>query len=333
MEPRSSSDEEVEEYDAESDTDLQEAFAKGVIKPGLVIPAAPTWLTPKKNFVNRTDALKRKLDEIKFKAPWIERLDLTNSLAPLAPELIEKMEEQKQHAQKAAAKGISLDTASNDFERELGFYRQAQAAVLEGLPRLQSMGIPTRRPEDYLAEMAKTDEHMQKVRNVLTKKKVEEERREKVRQFRQLKKFGKKVQAESRVAKAQQKKAILDEVKKFRKGQRKDLDFLDDDDAGTKQPAKKKRKLDYDPEQGSQQSKGKIKRSQMRRQNKDQKYGQGGKKRNKNRNTRESASDVFGQGGGKKGGGGRPGKKGAQNKQMRPGKSKRQKIKAKGKKK
>lgn len=42
-------------------------------------------------------------------------------------------------------------------------YRQAQAAVLEGLPRLQSMGIPTRRPDDYMAEMAKSDVHMKKV--------------------------------------------------------------------------------------------------------------------------------------------------------------------------
>jgi hypothetical protein len=31
------------------------------------------------------------------------------------------------------------------------------------LPRLKSMNIPTKRPEDYFAQMAKTDEHMQKV--------------------------------------------------------------------------------------------------------------------------------------------------------------------------
>ena len=50
----------------------------------------------------------------------------------------------------------------NDFKREMGFYRQAQAAVLEGLARLKSMNVPTKRPDDYFAQMAKTDEHMQK---------------------------------------------------------------------------------------------------------------------------------------------------------------------------
>jgi rRNA-processing protein EBP2 len=74
----------------------------------------------------------------------------------------------------------------------------------------------------------------------------------------------------------------------------------------------------------------------MRRQAKDQRYGQGGKKKNTKRNTRESASDVFGKGGGKRGPAGKKGgirggvgKKGA--KQSRPGKSRRQNSKGKRK--
>jgi len=42
-------------------------------------------------------------------------------------------------------------------------YRQAQATVLEAVPRLHKLGIKTKRPEDYFAEMAKTDSHMKKV--------------------------------------------------------------------------------------------------------------------------------------------------------------------------
>jgi len=42
-------------------------------------------------------------------------------------------------------------------------HRQAQAAVLEGIPRLHKLHIPTKRPEDYFAEMVKSDEHMKKV--------------------------------------------------------------------------------------------------------------------------------------------------------------------------
>ena len=55
------------------------------------------------------------------------------------------------------------DNVHNDFKRELTFYRQAQATVLEVIPRLKSMGIPTKRPDDYFAQMAKTDDHMNKV--------------------------------------------------------------------------------------------------------------------------------------------------------------------------
>lgn len=54
--------------------------------------------------------------------------------------------------------------AINEFKRETNFHRQAQAAVLEGLARLKALGIPTKRPDDYFAEMAKSDSHMQKVR-------------------------------------------------------------------------------------------------------------------------------------------------------------------------
>ena len=41
-------------------------------------------------------------------------------------------------------------------------YRQAQAAVLAAMPRLHKLNLPTKRPDDYFAQMAKTDAHMKK---------------------------------------------------------------------------------------------------------------------------------------------------------------------------
>lgn len=104
--------------------------------------------------------LKRKLEDFKLSANWLERLDVVSGLAPLAPELAEKMND-------AVAKAGTEETtlAANDFQRELSFYRQAQATVLEALPRLHSLAMPTRRPEDYFAQMIKSDQHMQKVHN------------------------------------------------------------------------------------------------------------------------------------------------------------------------
>jgi len=61
--------------------------------------------------------------------------------------------------------GCLLHVCVNDILIHLFFcsHRQAQAAVLEGLKRLHSLKVPTRRPNDYFAEMAKSDVHMKRV--------------------------------------------------------------------------------------------------------------------------------------------------------------------------
>lgn len=46
-------------------------------------------------------------------------------------------------------------------------YRQGQATVLEALPLLKVHNIATKRPDDYFAEMAKSDQQMQKVNCLL----------------------------------------------------------------------------------------------------------------------------------------------------------------------
>ena len=42
-------------------------------------------------------------------------------------------------------------------------YQQAQSAVSIGLRKLEELGVPVKRPDDYFAEMVKTDDHMRKV--------------------------------------------------------------------------------------------------------------------------------------------------------------------------
>jgi len=64
---------------------LQEAFAAGLIKPGLNTILAPKDSTKPKT--NNVEGLKQKLEEMQQKLPWIERLDMVNKPAPLAPEL------------------------------------------------------------------------------------------------------------------------------------------------------------------------------------------------------------------------------------------------------
>uniref|UniRef100_A0A672T7Y5 EBNA1 binding protein 2 n=1 Tax=Sinocyclocheilus grahami TaxID=75366 RepID=A0A672T7Y5_SINGR len=143
---------ESEEDDDElSDGELQEAFAKGLLKPGLNVPL----LEPKKA-INNVEGLRKCLAEFKRNLPWAERLDLTNYPAV---DIVAKAEGRAQQPE-----GSEDVSAEDDFQREMYFYRQAQATVLAALPKLHKFKIPTKRPEDYFAEMAKTDQHMQKVR-------------------------------------------------------------------------------------------------------------------------------------------------------------------------
>jgi len=300
--------------DGDTDEELQEAFASGLLKPGLNAEARE-----KKQVKSNVQALKQKLTGFEKKLPWVERLDLTSGPAPLAPELAysettHATDRQQILKQNKSNVTLDQDVVHNDFKREMLFYRQAQATVLAALPRLHDMNIITRRPNDYFAQMVKTDDHMQKIRQKLVTKQMGIERGEKVKKLRELKKFGKKVQVEVQQKRQKEKREMMEDVKKFKKGQTDNLDFLE----------KRNSKKGED-------------RVSAKRQAKDKKFGFGGKKRGQKHNTKESASDVseyrpFKKGGGKKGatGGRRPGgnKSGGN---QRPGKSKRQKIKNKKK--
>jgi len=281
--------------DQDTDEELKEAFAAGLLKPGMnLIGEAPT----KKEFKNNIPLINQKTEEIHKDLPWVERLDMINAPAPIAPELAYKEEQHSQERQKAlriAKDGTSIeeDLVHNDFKREMLFYRQAQSAVLEGLKRLQSMNIATKRPEDYFAQMAKTDEHMQKIRQKLLSKQEVQEKIEKVKKLRELKKYGKKVQVEVQQNRLKEKKQLMENVKKFRKGKTDNLDFLEDG-AGPKGGNNEKRSVNG------------------KRKAKNEKWGFGGKKRGMKKNTKESANDVSeyrpSRAPGSKGGNKRPGK-------------------------
>lgn len=249
--------------------------------------------------------LKQKLDSFKLNLPWIERLDLVNDLAPLAPEQSLQMQKYEQKRANLFAGNAKIksftsdeDPVLNDFRREMTFHRQAQAAVVEGISRLHALNIPTKRPDDYFAEMAKTDEHMQKVRSNLAAKQQGQAKSERLKQIREQRKMGKLIQRQARVQKDTDKREMLDKLKKFRKGKLKNLDFLEDN-----------RKTG----------------SQTKRKARDNKFGFGGKKRGMKRNTKDSSMDTGGSKSFKAARGNKNDKK-----PQRLGKNKRVKAKARG---
>ncbi|XP_043109332.1 probable rRNA-processing protein EBP2 [Puntigrus tetrazona] len=293
---------ESEEDDDElSDGELQEAFAKGLLKPGLNVP-----LHEPKKAINNVEGLKKCLAEFKKNLPWAERLDLTTYPAV---DIAAKAEGRVQQPE-----GSEDVNAEDDFQREMYFYRQAQATVLAALPKLRKFKIPTKRPEDYFAEMAKTDQHMQKIRKKLLLKQAAMEKSEKAKKLREQRKYGKKVQTQVIQNRQKQKKAMLSAVKKYQKGMTDKLEFSEgDQDQRPKGSATKKQINNKGPN--------------SKRKYKDKKFGFGGKKKGSKWNNKESHDDVSGfrakVAHGK--GGKNFGKRGKTNK--RPGKETRKKMK------
>uniref|UniRef100_A0A8D2PA26 EBNA1 binding protein 2 n=1 Tax=Zosterops lateralis melanops TaxID=1220523 RepID=A0A8D2PA26_ZOSLA len=249
------------------------------------------------------DGLKQCLAEFRQQLTWVERLDVT--LGPVTDPVSQ-----------SASTSDAVDP-ENDFQREMSFYRQAQAAVLEALPRLRKLQVPTRRPDDYFAEMAKSDQQMQKIRQKLKSKQEAMERSEKAKQLRAMRKYGKKVQVEVLQRRQKEKKNMLNAVKKYQKGLSDKLDFLDEEQTSSQGNKK-----------GSASQRTK-KGPNAKRRYKNQKFGFGGKKKGSKWNTKESFNDVssfqskvaHNKGPGKGGRGGKGGKK------KRPGKRARQKMK------
>ncbi|XP_033737670.1 probable rRNA-processing protein EBP2 [Pecten maximus] len=283
----------------DSDTELQLAFAEGRLSGGLNIQqAAP------KTFTNDVEGLKRKLVELKNDLGWLERLDLTNKPAPAQP----------------GTDMVGDEDVHDDFKRELTFYRQAQATVQQGIQQLQKLGVKTKRPEDYFAQMAKSDDHMKMVREKLLEKQVSMERSEKAKKMRELRKYGKKVQHEVLQKRQKEKREMMDAVKKYKKGQKDKLDFLDD-----KGPPNKKQKTGQKQEF----------HANKKREYKNKKFGFGGQKKRSKMNTAKSSADmsdfnphIHQKKHGNKSGGKKTNTK-KKGPAKRPGKSKRQKMKSK----
>ncbi|XP_063075752.1 probable rRNA-processing protein EBP2 [Engraulis encrasicolus] len=295
-----------EEDSGMDDEELQEAFANGLLKPGLNVAVEEA-----KTFVNNTAGMKQCLADFRKNLPWVERLDLSNLPAP---DIVAKAEG------RLVPSDSGTVNAEDDFQREMYFYRQAQASVLEALPKLQKLNIPTKRPDDYFAELTKTDQHMQKIRKKLLIKQAAMEKSEKAKKLRELRKYGKKVQVEVLQKRQKEKKAMMSAVKKYQKGMTDKLDFLE----GDQDPSKK----GAGPSKAQMNKKG----PNAKRKYKDQRFGFGGKKKGGKWNTKESHNDTSGfrakvahGKGGKTFGKG--GKKAGRQGNKRPGKEARRKMK------
>jgi rRNA-processing protein EBP2 len=106
----------------------------------------------------------------------------------------------------------AIPDPNDDLTRELEFYRIARTAATEARALLKKEGIPFTRPNDYFAEMAKSDEQMGKVKRKMHEEAASKKAAAEARALRDAKKFGKAVQVAKTQERAKEKRATLEKI-------------------------------------------------------------------------------------------------------------------------
>jgi rRNA-processing protein EBP2 len=86
-----------------------------------------------------------------------------------------------------------LPSPNDDVQREVSFYTQTLQNVQKAIDFLAVEGLEKPRPNDFLAEMYKSDQVMQKVRSRLVKQQVKIQNFEEKKMREQNRKFNKQV--------------------------------------------------------------------------------------------------------------------------------------------
>jgi len=180
---------------------------------------------------------------------------------------------------------VDIKDINNDLERELVFYKQALDAARLGKEKVLATGLPFSRPDDYFAEMVKSDAHMLKVRQRLLDEEQSIKASEDAKKQRELKKFGKKIQVETLKQRQAQKTSDLQKIQQLKK-KHKGGEIDNKDDFGIEVD----NALDNAPSGTKRDHSGKSRP----RQKKDAKFGFGGKKRHAKSNTLKSTNDISG---------------------------------------
>lgn len=163
----------------------------------------------------------------------------------------------------------------DDTERELAFYKQALAAANTAKKLCKAENIPFSRPADYFAEMVKSDEHMDRLKQKLIDDETAKKASQDARRQRELKKFGKQVQHAKLQEKQKEKRETMDKIKSLKRKRTNNDITSEDFDIAVEEAA-----------EFSKPTKG------AKRKAKDAKYGHGGQKRFRNKNDAESSADM-----------------------------------------
>ncbi|KAM3719137.1 putative rRNA-processing protein [Dirofilaria immitis] len=257
------------EEESDSDKELQIAFDEGLLKTDEL-----NYVVEKKRpIINKKIELKDKGEKLKKNLTWLETLDVTVNNDHVDEKIL-----------------------NHDFEREIIFYKQAEKAVRITFPRLHEMGVRISRPTDYFAEMVKSDQHMQKIRQRMAEVEESKQKLEAIRRIREQKKFAAKVQKKVMEQKQNEKKVLVDAVKKHQKGMKSHLDIILNN-AKRIQDIKEERDsrigINENGMKRSERERTRGKRTKkFRRIARDKKFGFGGQKKRSKKNDKNSFEEI-----------------------------------------
>jgi rRNA-processing protein EBP2 len=141
---------------SEHETEALEEFGQRNVYKSTELDALTKKL--KGQFYNRLNS--RKLIKRQGKVPFIEHMSIINETTVVLPE---------------------NNQVHKDLRRELCFYNSTLQDTKNAIAMLIQSGVKIGRPDDYFAEMMKSDEHMRKIKSKILKQ------GEKIKQFEEKK--------------------------------------------------------------------------------------------------------------------------------------------------
>ncbi|KAK7529565.1 eukaryotic rRNA processing protein EBP2-containing protein [Phyllosticta citribraziliensis] len=223
-----------------------------------------------------------------------QKLTINNTTALMAAVKRIEMKTSKlsfsEHQSITSAEPIEVEDTNDDLNRELAFYKQALAAAKEARGLLKKEGVPFSRPNDFFAEMVKSDEHMGKIKQKLVDEAASKQASTEARKQRDLKKFGKAVQVAKQQERDKAKRETLEKINVLkRKRQGADLENENENDmfdVALEDAAETEKK-----DKAARRANGVA---NTKRAKKDAKFGFGGKKRFAKSNDAQSSTDMRG---------------------------------------
>lgn len=183
------------------------------------------------------------------------------------------------------AQAKEIKDVFDDYARELSFVKQAKEAAELARAQLKKDNVPFSRPTDYFAEMIKSDEHMDKIKQKMIDEETDKRARGDARRQRELKKFGKKVQNAKLQERQKEKRDTLDKIQSLKRKRAGNEITTEDFDIAVEEATAAQSEFQGQRGRNGGKPNGK-------RQAKDQKYGFGGKKKFKKSNDAQSTGDM-----------------------------------------